>query len=177
MIFKATALEGAFVIELEKHQDDRGYFARTFCQREFSDHGLNTNIAQANTSLSRSKGTLHGMHYQTEPYAETKLVRCIGGAVFDVIIDLRPESESFCQWFGAELTAENGRMMYVPEGFAHGYQTLRDNSELFYPVSQFYTPEVEKGVRWNDKRFGISWPETNKILLSDKDRGWPDFHG
>jgi len=176
MIFKATPLDGAFVIELEKHQDDRGYFARTFCQREFADQGLTTNIAQANSSLSRYKGTLHGMHYQTEPHAETKLVRCIRGAVFDVIIDLRPESESFCQWFGSELTADNGKMMYVPEGFAHGYQTLKDNSELFYMVSQFYTPEVEKGVRWNDKRFRISWPETNKILLSDKDRAWPDFH-
>ena len=175
MIFKATPLEGAFVIELEKHQDDRGYFARTFCQREFSDHGLNTNIAQANTSLSRSKGTLHGMHYQTEPYAETKLVRCIRGAVFDVIIDLRPESESFCQWFGAELTADNGKMLYVPEGFAHGYQTLQDDTELFYLVSQFYTPEAERGVRWNDKRFGISWPEDKEVLLSDKDRAWPDF--
>lgn len=175
MIFIATRLDGAFVIELEKHQDERGYFARTFCQREFAAQGLSTNLAQANTSLSRFKGTLRGMHYQTGPHAETKLVRCLRGAVFDVIIDLRPESESYCQWFGVELTADNGKMLYVPEGFAHGYQTLQDTTELFYLVSQFYTPQAEQGVRWNDVRFGISWPQDKEVLLSDKDRAWPDF--
>lgn len=175
MIFIATRLDGVFVVELEKHQDERGYFARIFCQREFAAQGLSTNFAQANTSLSSYKGTLRGMHYQTEPHAETKLVRCLRGAVFDVIIDLRPESESYCQWFGVELTADSGKMLYVPEGFAHGYQTLQDNSELFYLVSQFYTPQAEQGIRWNDVRFGISWPQEKDILLSDKDRAWPDF--
>ena len=175
MIFTTAPLDGAFVIELEKYQDERGYFARTFCQREFAAQGLNTNLAQANTSLSRYKGTLRGMHYQTGPHAETKLVRCMRGAVFDAIIDLRPESESYCQWFGVELTADSGKMLYVPEGFAHGYQTLQDNTELFYLVSQFYTPQAERGVRWNDVRFGISWPEDKEVFLSDKDRTWPDF--
>jgi dTDP-4-dehydrorhamnose 3,5-epimerase len=175
MIFKAIPLDGAFVIELEKHQDDRGYFARTFCQLELGNRGLNPNIAQANTALSHLKGTLRGMHYQSEPYAEIKLVRCIRGAVFDVIIDLRPDSSSYCKWFGIELTADNSKMVYVPKGFAHGYQTLMDNTEVSYLVSQFFTPEFEKGVRWNDKRFGISWPEDKKVLLSDKDRAWPDF--
>jgi len=174
MIFSETPFDGAFIIELEKHQDQRGYFARTFCQREFEAKGLDTNLVQANNSLSLSKGTLRGMHYQKAPYAEAKLVRCISGACFDVMIDLRPDSKTYCQWFGLELTEKNRKMLYIPEGFAHGFQTLADNTELFYLVSQFYTPEAERGVRWNDLRFGISWPE-EKVLLSDKDLTWPDF--
>ena len=175
MIFKTTEIEGAFVIEMEKIQDDRGYLARTFCQKEFEAHGLSTFLAQANTVFSHHKGTLRGMHYQRAPYAEAKLMRCIHGAAFDVIIDLRPGSKSYCRWFGVELTADNGRMLYVPEGFAHGYQTLKDDTELFYPVSQFYTPQAEQGVRWNDARFNISWPIITDVLLSEKDRAWPDF--
>lgn len=175
MIFKTTGIEGAFVIELEKIQDHRGYFARTFCQKEFQAHGLCTSLVQANTALTQRKGTLRGMHYQAAPYAEAKLVRCIRGAAFDVMIDLRPGSKSYCRWFGVELTADNHRMLYVPEGFAHGYQTLQDDTELFYLVSQFYTPQAEQGVRWNDARFNIAWPIVAGALLSDKDRSWPDF--
>ncbi len=175
MIFKTTGIDGAFVIELKKIQDDRGYFARTFCQKEFEAHGLATSLAQANTAFSHRRGTLRGMHYQGAPYAEAKLVRCIRGAAFDAIIDLRPGSKSYCQWVGVELTADNSRMLYVPEGFAHGYQTLTDDTELFYLVSQFYTPQAEQGVRWNDARFNISWPIVAGALLSDKDQNWPDY--
>ena len=175
MIFKATKLEGAFVVELKKIEDDRGFFARTFCKKEFAEHGIATSMVQANTAFSRRKGTLRGMHYQREPYAEAKLMRCIRGAAFDVIIDLRPNSETYCQWFGIELTAENGCMLYVPEGFAHGYQTLVDDTEMAYLVSQFYTPDAEQGVRWNDPRFNITWPIDTEIELSDKDRSWPNY--
>lgn len=177
MKFNATGIEGAFVIELEKMQDDRGYFARTFCQNEFDSHGLSTSWAQANTAFSNKKGVLRGMHYQSPPFAEAKLVRCIRGAAFDVIIDLRPKSKSFSKWFGVELTPDNGKMLYVPEGFAHGYQTLKDDTELFYLVSQFYTPQAEQGVRWNDARFNISWPIVHDIQLSPKDQSWPDYEG
>ena len=175
MIFKPTGIDGAFVIELKKIQDDRGYFARTFCQKEFQAHGLCTFLVQANTAFTQRKGTVRGMHYQAAPYAEAKLVRCIRGAAFDVMLDLRPGSKSYCQWFGVELTSDNHRMLYIPEGFAHGYQTLQDDTELFYLVSQFYTPQAEQGVRWNDARFNISWPIVADAMLSDKDRTWPDF--
>ena len=175
MIFKTTGIEGAFVIELEKIQDHRGYFARTFCQKEFQAHGLCTSLVQANTAFTQRKGTVRGMHYQAAPYAEAKLVRCNRGAAFDVMIDLRPGSKSYCRWFGVELAADNHRMLYVPEGFAHGYQTLQDDTELFYLVSQFYTPQAEQGVRWNDTCFKIAWPIVANALLSEKDRNWPDF--
>jgi len=175
MIFKETKLKGAFFIGLEKHKDERGYFARAWCKKEFEAHGLNSNLVQANTALSLQKGTLRGMHYQMTPYEETKLIRCIHGAVFDVIIDLRPGSNTYCEWLGVELTSENHTMLYVPEGFAHGYLTLENNTEVFYMVSQFYVPDSERGVLWNDPAFGIDWPMTNDLLISEKDKNWPDY--
>ena len=144
MIFIKTKLKGVFIIELEKHEDERGYFARAWCKKEFEVHGLNPNIVQANIAFSMQKGTLRGMHYQIGPYQEAKLVRCIRGAVFDVIIDLRPNSITYCKWLGVELSSENHTMLYVPEGFAHGYQTLENNTEVFYMVSQFYAPNPER---------------------------------
>ena len=175
MIFQETKLKGAFIIELEKHKDERGYFSRAWCQKEFTAHGLNPNMVQANVAFSLKKGTLRGMHYQAEPYQEAKLVRCVRGKVFDVIIDLRPNSVTYRQWFGVELTPGNQTMLYVPEGFAHGYQTLLDNTEVFYLVSQFYTPDSERGVRWNDSAFGIDWPKTTDLIISKKDQSWPDY--
>jgi len=175
MRFDATPLEGAYVIELEPHGDDRGHFARTYCQAEFSQHGLAATVMQANTAFSKHKGTLRGMHYQVAPHAEAKLVRCIRGALFDVMVDLRPDSVTYCQWFGLELTPDGGRMLYVPEGFAHGYQTLMDDTEVIYQVSASYAPQAERGVRWDEARFGIQWPITDAVILSDKDRAWPDF--
>jgi dTDP-4-dehydrorhamnose 3,5-epimerase len=175
MKFFPTELEGSFVIELEPIQDDRGYFARTYCAQEFEAQKITESFVQANTAFSHRKGTLRGMHYQRAPYAEAKLVRCIHGAAFDVIIDLRPESASYCKWFGVELTFQNNRLLYIPKGFAHGYQTLTDRTELFYMVSAFYTPQAELGIRWNDPRFGIEWPIVDDVNISEKDRAWPNF--
>jgi dTDP-4-dehydrorhamnose 3,5-epimerase len=175
MIFQPTPLAGAYVIDLEKRGDDRGFFARAFCQREFAAHDLATQMVQANNSLSAYKGTLRGMHYQLAPKAETKLVRCIRGALFDVILDLRADSPTFGQSYGAELSAENRRMMYVPKGFAHGFITLADDTEALYLVDEFYAPESERGVRWNDPRFAIAWP-AEPTVMSDKDRNFPDFN-
>ena len=174
MIFNETKLKGAFILDLEKRGDERGFFARVFCRNEFEAHGLNPFVAQANTSLSRVKGTLRGMHFQRAPHQEAKLVRCTRGALLDVIIDLRPDSPTFKQWVGVELTSENNRMLYVPEGFAHGFQTLVDDTEVTYLVSEFYAPDSEGGVRYNDPVFGIDWP-LEPTVLSDKDRNWPDF--
>jgi dTDP-4-dehydrorhamnose 3,5-epimerase len=175
MLFTATKLPGAYVIELQKIEDNRGFFARAWCQREFAAHGLNSNAGQCNISFNPKKGTLRGMHYQVAPYAEAKLIRCIQGAIYDVIIDLRPVSPTYMQWIGIELTADNRKMLYIPEDFAHGYQTLCDNTEVFYQVSQFYQPGAERGVRWNDPAFGIVWPETEHRLLSIKDQNWQRF--
>jgi dTDP-4-dehydrorhamnose 3,5-epimerase len=175
MIFSPTRIRGAMVVEIEPRADERGLFARGFCRREFEAHGLNPNVAQANIGMSRQRGTLRGLHYQIPPHAETKLVRCTAGAIFDVIVDLRPGSASYKQWVGVELTAANRRMLYVPEGCAHGYLALADNSEVFYLVSEFYAPGAERGLRWNDPAFGIEWPVTGDPMLSDKDRGWPDW--
>lgn len=175
MRFVATPLDGAYVVELEPRGDDRGHFARTFCQAEFGAQGLNTAIIQANTAFSKHKGTLRGMHYQVAPHAEAKLVRCIRGALFDVMVDLRSDSATYCQWFGLELTPDGGQMLYVPEGFAHGYQTLVDDTEVIYQVSASYAPQAEQGVRWDDACFGIQWPLNEDAILSDKDRAWPDF--
>lgn len=174
MIFKETRLQGAYIVELEKRGDDRGFFARTFCQQEFNDHGLISDIVQTNLSLSKSKGTLRGMHYQAAPHQETKLVRCTSGALYDVIIDLRKDSSTYRQWIGVELTADNYRMLYVPRDFAHGFMTLKDNTEVTYEVSEFYTPAAERGIRWNDPLFGITWPEEIREI-SDKDANWPDY--
>ena len=174
MIFKETPLRGAFLIELEKREDERGFFARAFCEKEFAAHGLAPRFVQANNSLSKPKGTLRGMHYQLAPKAETKLVRCIRGALFDAILDLRQGSPTFGQSFGAELSAENRRMMYVPKGFAHGFLTLQDDTEAFYFVDEFYAPERERCVRWNDARFRVAWP-LEPAVISDKDRNQKDF--
>jgi len=177
MIFHEIKLKGAFVIEMERREDIRGFFARTWCENEFRFHGLNISMVQGNTAYSKVMGTLRGMHLQKAPYEEAKLIRCIRGAVYDVIIDLRPRSLTFKQWFALELDEESNLMIFVPEGFAHGYQTLRDNTEVFYLVSQFYSPQCETGVRYDDPAFQIQWPIQNITVISEKDKNWPDFHG
>lgn len=177
MIFTETELPGAFVVDLERREDDRGFFARSWCANEFTDHGLNPRLVQANLSFNDRKGTLRGMHFQREPAAEAKLIRCTRGSIFDAIIDLRPESPTFKRWIGVELTAENRTALYVPEGFAHGYQTLEPDTETFYLVSEYYTPDAEGGVRWDDPAFGIEWPDPANAFLSEKDASWPDFSG
>lgn len=174
MIFNETPLKGAFIIDLEKREDERGFFARTWCANEMKVHGQKSCVAQANMSYSYKKGTLRGMHYQKEPYKESKMIQCIRGAVYDVIIDLRPDSPTFKQWIGTELTAYNYRMLYVPEDFAHGFITLEDNTEVAYMVSQFYAPGFEAGVRYDDPAFGIQWP-MNVQVISQKDANWPNF--
>lgn len=174
MIFKETRLKGAFVISIEKHQDPRGFFARAWCGRELEDHGLRSNFVQANISQNNKKGTLRGMHYQIAPHEEVKLVRCTRGAIYDAIIDLRPSSPTYKQWVGVELTAESRDMFYVPEGFGHGFQVLQDDSEVFYEVTQFYHPDAERGVRYDDSSFGITWP-VDVTEISDKDKSWPKF--
>jgi dTDP-4-dehydrorhamnose 3,5-epimerase len=174
MIFTETPLRGAYLVDLEKRGDDRGFFARAFCEKEFERHALSARFVQVNDSLSARRGTLRGMHYQLEPRAETKLVRCIRGALHDVILDLRKGSPTFGQSFGTELSAENRRMMYVPKGFAHGFVTLVDDTEAFYFVDEFYAPEQERGIRWNETRFGIRWP-IEPVVVSDKDRDHRDF--
>jgi dTDP-4-dehydrorhamnose 3,5-epimerase len=174
MKFHKTPLVGAYVIEPEKRGDDRGFFARFFCQREFEEAGLTASFVQINNSLSSKAGTLRGMHYQLPPSAEVKIVRCICGALYDVIIDLRPDSPTSGQWFGAELTSENRLMMYVPRGFAHGLLTLKEDTEALYLVSEFYNVDAERGVRYDDPRFNIAWP-LPPTELSPKDKGWPDF--
>ena len=175
MRFIETRLEGAYIIEPEPIEDERGFFARTFCVREFEAHGLNPCVAQCNISFNKKKGALRGMHYQTEPHAEVKLVRCNRGAIYDVIIDLRPGSPTYKEWVSVELTADNRRMFYVPEGFAHGFQTLTDNSEVFYQMSEFYHPESARGVRWNDPAFGIKWPKIHYRIVSEIDRRYAGF--
>ncbi len=174
MKFHATPLKGAFTIELEKRGDDRGFFARFFCEKDFEAAGIAFPIVQINNSLSEKAGTLRGMHYQLPPAAEIKVVRCIRGALYDVIIDLRPDSPTFGKWFGAELTAENRLMMYAPMGFAHGFITLSDSTEAFYLTNAFYAPQEERGIRFDDPRFGVIWPRT-PVDVSAKDRVWPDF--
>ncbi|MGN6552548.1 MAG: dTDP-4-dehydrorhamnose 3,5-epimerase [Verrucomicrobiota bacterium] len=174
MTFHETHLKGAFVIELERHVDDRGFFARSWCQREFSNHGLNARLSQCNISFNQKRGTLRGMHFQKPPHAEAKLVRCTMGAIYDAIIDLRPDSATFKKHFGTELTAENRRMLYVPEGFAHGFQTLMDASEVFYQMSEFFDAAAGSGVRWDDPTFGIEWPVADPIL-NGRDRSYSNF--
>jgi dTDP-4-dehydrorhamnose 3,5-epimerase len=175
MIFTETPIAGAYVVEVERMEDDRGFFARTWCQREFEGHGLNSRLVQCSLSFSRRKGTLRGMHYQAPPHAEAKLVRCTAGAVYDAIVDLRPGSKSFRQWFGIELTADNRRALFIPEGLAHGFLTLADQTEVFYQMSEFYTPGGARGVRWNDPAFGIQWPAAVAVI-SPRDAAYPDFH-
>lgn len=174
MKFTETPLKGAFLIELEPRKDDRGMFARVFCKNEFEAHGLNPTVVNTNMSRSRYKGTLRGMHFQKAPQGECKLVRCTRGSLYDVIIDLRQDSATFKQWYGVELTPDNDKMLFLPEGFAHGFITLEDNTEATYQVSQFYSPDYEGGVRYNDPAFNISWP-LSPTVISDKDKSWPDY--
>jgi dTDP-4-dehydrorhamnose 3,5-epimerase len=171
MVFEATPLAGAYLIRLEQKADARGFFARTFCQRAFAEHGLTPVVAQCNLSYNHRAGTLRGMHYQVAPATEAKLVRCIRGAIYDVIIDLRPDSPSYLQHFGVELSAENRLSLYVPEMCAHGYQTLVDDTEVLYQVSAFYTPETERGLPYDDPALAIDWPLPVSVI-SDKDRQW-----
>lgn len=172
MRFVETPLLGAFVIELEERTDSRGFFARSYCANEFADHGLKTIVAQCNLSFNHQKGTLRGMHVQIPPAPETKLVRCTRGAVYDVIIDLRPESPTYRQHFGVELTQDNHVSLYIPELFAHGYLTLTDAAEVTYQVGEFYTPGTERGLRYNDPLYGITWP-IPVAVISEKDANWP----
>lgn len=174
MIFHQTPLHGAYVIELEERSDERGFFARTFCAREFAEHGLKPTVAQANVSFNHAQGTLRGMHYQVPPAAETKLVRCTRGAIYDAIIDLRPDSPSYLKHFGVELSESNRLAFYVPELFAHGYLTLTPGAEVVYQVGEFYTPGYERGIRYDDPAFSIQWPAPI-TLLSPKDESWPAF--
>lgn len=174
MNFVDTGLEDAYLIRPEKRGDERGFFARAWCEREFSEMGLETRIAQANMSRSADVGTLRGMHLQLPPDAETKIIRCTAGAVYDVIIDLRPRSSSYMQWYGARLDAVKHDALYVPGGFAHGFLTLEPDTEVYYLVSAFYSPGAERGVRFDDPAFGIEWPAEIRVV-SDKDRSWPDY--
>lgn len=174
MIFEPTPLGGAYLIDLEKLGDQRGFFARAFCERQFVDHNLSPRFCQVNNSLSANKGTLRGMHYQLAPKAETKLIRCIRGAIYDLILDLREGSGTFGQSFGAELSADNRRMMYVPKGFAHGFMTLTDDAEVMYFVDEYYHPESERGVRYNDPAFRMQWPG-DPTVISQKDAEQRDF--
>lgn len=174
MIFIETALKGAFIIELERHTDERGFFARSFCAREFEAHGLNPTVAQCNLSYNHTKGTLRGMHFQVPPASETKLVRCTRGAIYDVIIDLRPDSPTYLEHLAVELSAQTGRALYIPEMFAHGFQTLEDDTEVAYQMGEFYTPGYARGLRYDDPAFNIQWPLPVSII-SEKDLAWPLF--
>jgi len=187
MIFKETKLKDAYIIEMEPIEDERGFFARSFCTKEFEAHGIIMNVVQCNISYNNIKGTLRGMHYQEAPYEEAKLVSCIKGAIYDVIIDLREDSATYCQWVGVELTAHGSpltaycsrltacpQMFYIPKGFAHGFITLSDDTEVFYQMSEVYSPDHARGVRWNDPAFGIRWPEKVQ-LISARDDNFPDF--
>jgi dTDP-4-dehydrorhamnose 3,5-epimerase len=174
MIFTETELKGAFIIDLQKMEDDRGFFARSFCQNEFSKLSLKTNVAQCNISFNRKKGTLRGMHFQLPPKSESKLVRCTKGKIYDVLVDLRSESATYCQWLAVELSGDNRKALYIPERFAHGFQTLEDNSEVFYQMFEYYAPEYSTGFRWNDPMFSIKWPLQNPFI-SEKDFSYPPF--
>jgi dTDP-4-dehydrorhamnose 3,5-epimerase len=172
-----TSLPGAYVIDLEPIEDLRGFFARAWSARDLSSVGLESRIAECDVSFNTQRGTLRGMHFQRPPHAEVKLIRCIKGALYDVIVDLRTDSPTFRSWLGIELDDENRRMLYVPRGFAHGFQTLRDGTEVFYMISEGHVPGAAAGVRWNDPSFGIEWPIPEPTVISDKDRSWPDFTG
>jgi dTDP-4-dehydrorhamnose 3,5-epimerase len=201
MIFTGTKLKGAYIIDIEKLEDERGFFARSWCQKEFEAHGLNPHLVQCDISFNLKKGTLRGMHYQAAPYEEAKLVRCVRGSIYDVMVDLRPHSSTYCQWIGVELLGPDSqvpvhgsrlaadcslasgdrslltahyRMLYLPEGFAHGFLTLEDSTEVFYQMSEFYVPNHARGFRWNDPGFGIEWPDKVKVI-SDRDAAYPDF--
>ncbi|TWJ32601.1 dTDP-4-dehydrorhamnose 3,5-epimerase [Geobacter argillaceus] len=174
MIFRETPLAGSFLISPERREDERGYFARTFCVEEFAARSLPTEVQQCNVSFNRLQGTVRGMHFQKAPKAEAKLVRCTRGAIFDIMVDLRPESTTFCQWYGAELTVGNGDALFIPEGFAHGFQTLEDGTEVFYQMFALYSPEYAAGVCWDDPAFGISWPLPVSVV-APKDCSYPAY--
>ena len=174
MKFETTTLKDAVLIQLEPRRDERGFFARTYCRKEFAEAGLETDFVQGNVSVNPAKGTLRGLHFQRTPHEEVKVVRCISGAIYDVIVDLRPSSSSYLKWQGFELTAENGLQLYVPRGFAHGFLTLCEQAAVAYQVSAYYTPGAEGGLRWNDPRFRIEWP-ADAAVVSPKDAAWPDF--
>jgi len=175
MIFTQTTIPGVLLIELEKRQDSRGYFARAWCEREFAAHGL-PRFVQTNMSMCRQKGTIRGLHYQVPPHGEAKYLRCIRGAIFDVVVDIRPDSPTYRKWFGVELTAENRKAIFVPEGLPHAYQALTDEAEVIYSASCFYTPGAERGIRWNDPVFNIEWP-IREVIVSEKDASWADWKG
>jgi dTDP-4-dehydrorhamnose 3,5-epimerase len=175
MKFIETRLKGAYVVEIEPISDHRGFFARSWCQQEFSDLGLNPNLVQSNISFNTKKATLRGMHYQAKPHEEAKLVRCTRGSMYDVIVDIRPDSATFKSWFAVELSAENRKSLYIPEGFAHGFQTLEDNTEVFYQMSVSYHPVSSKGFRWDDPTVAIDWLLTKDLIISLKDRQYPLF--
>ena len=177
MIFEPVLIPGAYIVELERREDDRGFFARSWCQREFGAHGLTPSIAQANISYNRHKHTLRGFHWQAAPHGEDKLLRCTHGAVHFVLVDLRQESPAYKRNISVELTAANYRMLYVPKGCANGYLTLEDDTEILYLISQFYAPGFERGIRWNDPALGVEWPIAEPAVISDLDRSWPDFTG
>lgn len=176
MRFIPTSLVGAYLIEPELISDERGFFARTYCRDEFAHKGLNPSLVQCNISYNKVRGTLRGMHYQKWPHPEAKLVRCTQGGIYDVIVDLRTDSSTFTQWFGVELTAENRKALYVPEGFAHGFLTLMDDTEVLYQLSEFFHAECAAGIRWNDPLFAINWPR-KIIVISDRDARYPHFNG
>jgi dTDP-4-dehydrorhamnose 3,5-epimerase len=175
MIFTPTKLRNATIIDVERRGDERGFLARVFCEHEFAEHGLATRFVQGSTIFSPQRHTLRGLHYQEAPHAENKLVRCTRGAVFVVMVDLRPDSPTRLEWLGVELTPDNRRLLYVPEGFAQGYQTLADDSEVVYQMTHEYVPDAARGVRWDDPAFGIEWPQADERLISDRDRAWPDW--
>ncbi|MBB6142863.1 dTDP-4-dehydrorhamnose 3,5-epimerase [Silvibacterium bohemicum] len=175
MLFHKTKLPKVFEIEPEPHHDDRGFFARIWCEKEIEVHGLNPKLVQCSISFNSRKGTLRGMHFQAEPYAESKIVRCTSGAIYDVVIDLRPKSPTFRQWIAVILSARNHRMIYVPEGCGHGFLTLEDQTEVVYQMSEFYNPESSRGTRWNDPAFQIAWPEAVEVI-SERDQTYPNFY-
>jgi dTDP-4-dehydrorhamnose 3,5-epimerase len=174
MIFEPTVLEGAFLVHLQRHEDERGFFARSFCAQEFAAHGLPSTFVQCNVSYNRLRGTLRGMHMQREPRPEGKLVRCTMGAAYDAIVDLRKESTTYCRWVSVEITAANRLALYIPPGIGHGFQTLADGTELFYQMTEYYAPDLAAGVRWDDPVFGIDWPIPDPII-SSRDSSFPDF--
>lgn len=175
MIFRATKLDGAFIMELERFEDERGFFAHSWSPKQLAQHGLEAPLVESAISFNKKKGTLRGMHYQGAPHGQAKIVRCTMGSVYDVIIDLRPGSSTYRQWLGVELTAQNRLMLYVPIGFAHGFRTLENDSEVFYQMSSPYVAESGRGVRWNDPAFAIHWPDTGAVIINERDRTYPDF--
>ncbi len=174
VIFTETELRGSYVIQPERQEDERGFFARVWCQKEFHEHRLDITVVQCNVSFNKKRGTLRGMHYQAHPHAEVKVIRCTKGSIYDVIVDLRPDSPTYKRYISVFLSADNHKVLYVPTGFAHGFQTLEDHTEVFYHMSEFYTPESARGFRWNDPAFHIVWPDDTRTI-SSKDLSYPDF--